>query len=124
MADAHRNTIKLEQQQRQSLENDVRTLTNVVDQQQKQLDNLKQERDRTASNTHASANKIDATQSQLAIKAREIMELTWQLNDVKSKLKHTQHNLDAIMAERATLQRSVDAMAEDRNDARERLRVR
>lgn len=123
LADAQKNTIKLEQQQSQSLENDVRTLTNLVDQQQKQLDNLKLERDRTVSNTHASANKIDDTQSQLTIRAREIMELTWELNDVKTKLKHTQHNLDAIMAERATLQRNVDAMTDDRNDARERLRV-
>lgn len=124
LADAHKNTIKLEQQQRQSLETDVRTLTNVVEQQQKMLDNLQLERDRTVSNTQASANKADATQSQLAIKTREIMDLTWELNEATTKLKHTQQNLETVMGERAALQRTVDVITDDRNDARERLRVR
>lgn len=124
MADAHKNTIKLEQQQRQSLEMDVRTLTNLVEQQRKLLDNLQQERDRTVSNTQANANKADATQSQLAIKTRDIMDLTWELNEAKTKLKHTQQNLETIMGERAALQRTVDVITDDRNDARERLRVK
>lgn len=123
MADTQKNAIRLEQKQNQSLEHDVRTLTNVVEQQQKALDNLKLERDRTVSNTHANVHRIDATQSQLTIKSREIMDLTWELNDTKTKLKHTQQNFDALLVERAALQRNVNVISEDRNDARDRLRV-
>lgn len=117
------NVIKLDEQQRQSLENDVKSLTNVIQQQNKSLNDLKRERDRNVANTQSNFDKIGATQSQLAIKTKEIVELTWELNEIRSKLAYTQQHFESITAERNALQKEFDAITEDRNEVRDKLRV-
>lgn len=115
--------IKLKEQQCQSLENEVKTLTSAVEQHQKNLNNLKRERDRDASNTQVKTNKIDAAQSELASKMKTIVDLTWELNEVRTKLSHTQQQLESTTAERTALQKNFEAITNDRNDVREKLRV-
>lgn len=117
------NVIKLDEQQRQSLENDIKSLTNVIQQQKKKLNDLKRERDRNATNAQGNFDKIGATQSQLAIKTKEIVELTGELNEIRSKLAYTQQHFESITAERNALQNEFDAITEDRNEVRDKLRV-
>lgn len=115
--------IKLKEQQCQSLENTVKTLTTTIEQHEKCLNNLKRERDRDATNSQAKTTKMDATESQLAIKMKTIVDLTWDLNEIKTKMTHTQQQLDNMTAEKDALQTSLDAITDDRNEVREKLRV-
>lgn len=115
--------IKLQEQQCQSLENEVKTLTSAVEQHKKHLNNLKRERDRNVCNTQAKTDQMDATQSELSTKMKTIADLTWDLNQMRNKLTHTQQQLESVMAERAALQNNFEAITEDRNDVREKLRV-
>lgn len=117
------STIKLHEHQRQSLENEVKTLTTAVEQHKKNFDNLKRERDRNVSKSQAKTDKMDATQSKLTTKMKTIVDLTWELNDARTKLTHTQQQLDTITAEKMALQKSLEAITDDRNDVREKLRV-
>lgn len=123
IVDNQTGIIKLKEQQCQSLENEVKTLTGAVEHHQKNLNNLKRERDRDASNTQDKTNKIDAAQSELAAKMKAIVDLTWELNEVRTKLLHTQQQLESITAEKAALQKYLEAITTDRNDVREKLRV-
>lgn len=115
--------IKLREQQCQSLENEVKTLTNTIEQHEKSLNNLKRERDRDVSNSQARTTKMDATQSELATKMKTIVDLTWELNEVRTKLTHTQQQLDSTTAENVAIQKNLQAITDDRNDVREKLRV-
>lgn len=115
--------IKLREQQCQSLENEVKTLTNTIEQHEKSLNNLKRERDRDVSNSQAKTTKMDATQSELATKMKTIVDLTWELNEVRTKLTHTQQQLDSTTAENVAIQKNLEAITDDRNDVREKLRV-
>lgn len=115
--------MKLKEQQCQSLENEVKTLTNTVEQHEKSLNNLKRERDRNASNAQANNTKMDATQTELATKLKRIVDLTWELNEMRTKLTHTQQQLVVALAEKTALQTNLDAITDDRNDVREKLRV-
>lgn len=123
IVDNQLSAIKLQEQHRQSLENEVKTLTISVEQYKKNLDNIKRERDRNVSKSQAKTNKMDATQSELATKMKAIVDLTWDLNETRTKLTHTQQQLDTISAEKVALQKSLDAITDDRNDVREKLRV-
>lgn len=115
--------IKLREQQCQCLENEVKTLTNTIEQHEKSLNNLKRERDRDVSNSQARTTKMDATQSELATKMKTIVDLTWELNEVRTKLTHTQQQLDSTTAENVAIQKNLGAITDDRNDVREKLRV-
>lgn len=115
--------IKLHDQQRQCLENEVKTLSSSVERYKKNLNGLKRERDRDMSNSHAKNDKMDATQSELATKMKDIVDLTWELNAAKAKLTHTQQQLDGALAERAALQKNLQTITDDRNDVREKFRV-
>lgn len=94
-----------------------------MQQQQKHLNDMKRERDRNATNSQTNANKIDATQSELAIKTKLIADLTWELNEVRTKLTHSQQQLDAIIAERMALEKNLETITDDRNEVRDKLRV-
>lgn len=98
-------------------------MTTTVEQQQKNFNNLKRERDRNVSNTQAKNDKMDATQSELSSKMKVIADLTWDLSQTRTKLTHTQQQLDSVLAERAALQKNLEAITDDRNDVREKLRV-
>lgn len=115
--------IKLHEQRCQSLENEVKTLTTALEYHKKKMSTLKRERDRDVSNSLVKSDKMDATQSELAIKMKVIADLTWDLNQTRTKLTHTQQQLETVMAERTTLQKNLDAITDDRNDVREKLRV-
>lgn len=115
--------IKLHEHQRQSLENEVKTLTSAVEQHRKNFDNLKRERDRNVSKSQAKTDKMDATQSELSAKMKAIVDLTWELNEIRTKLTHTQQQLDTESADKAALQKSLDTITDDRNNVREKLRV-
>lgn len=121
--DSQLSIIKLKEQQCQSLENTVKTLTTTIEQHEKSLNNLKRERDRDATNSQAKTTKMDATESQLAIKMKTIVDLTWDLNEIKTKMTHTQQQLDNMTAEKDALQTSLDTITDDRNEVREKLRV-
>lgn len=121
--DDHRDVIKLHEQQRQSLENEIKTLKDLVQQQWKSLNDMKRERDRNATNSQAKANKIDATQSELSIKTKLIADLTWELDQLRIKLTHTQQQLDGLIAERMALEKNLEAITDDRNEVRDKLRV-
>lgn len=101
----------------------MKTLTSAVEQHKKHLNNLKRERDRNVTNTQAKTDKMDATQCELSTKMKIITDLTWDLNQMRNKLTHTQQQLDSVLAERAALQKNLDAITEDRNEVREKLRV-
>lgn len=116
--------IKLKEQQCQSLENTVKTLSNTIEQHEKSLNNLKRERDRDATSSQAKTTKMDAAASELAIKMKTIVDLTWDLNEIKTKLTHTQQQLDNMIAEKDALQKEIDAITDDRNEVREKLRVK
>lgn len=115
--------IKLREQQCQSLENEVNILTNAIEEHKKNFNNLKRERDRNVSNSQAKNDKMDATQSELATKMKEIIDLSWELNQTRIKLTHSQQQLETVTTEQITLQKSLDAITDDRNDVREKLRV-
>lgn len=115
--------IKLHEQKCQSLENQVKTLTTAIELNKKNFNNLKRERDRNVSNSLVKNDKMDATQSELTIKMKEIVDLTWDLNQARTKLTHTQQQLETVTAERTAIQKNLDAITEDRNDVREKLRV-
>lgn len=85
---------------------------------------MKRERDRNVSNSQTKTTQMDAVQSELATKMKAIVDLTWELNETRTKLTHTQQQLDNVMAEKIALQKSFDAITDDRNDVREKLRVR
>lgn len=102
----------------------MKTLTNAIEQHKKNLDNLKRERDRNVTKSQAKTDKMDATQSELATKMKSIVDLTWELNEIRTKLTHTQQQLDSASAENEALQKSLDAITDDRNDVREKLRVK
>lgn len=121
--DDQRDVIKLQDQHRQSLESELKTLSATIEQQRKSLNDVKRERDRNATNSQVNAGRIDATQSELAIKTKEIAEVTWELEEIRTKLTHTQQQYDTLMAERNALQKSLDAITDDRNETRDKLRV-
>lgn len=124
MLDDHRDAIKLHEQQRQSLENEIKSLMDVIQRQKKSLNDTKRERDRNATHSQAKANRIDATQSELAIKMKLIADLTWELEKTQTKLSYVQQQLDSANAERDALEKSVETITDDRNDVRDKLRVR
>lgn len=101
----------------------MKTLTSTVEQHCKHLNNLKRERDRNVNNTQAKTDKMDATQSELSTKMKIIADLTWDLNQTRKKLTHTQQQLESVMAERAALQTNFETITDDRNEVREKLRV-
>lgn len=115
--------IKLHEQRCQSLENEVKTLTTALEYHKKKMTTLKRERDRDVTNSLAKTDKMDATQSELTIKMKTIADLTWDLNQTRTKLTHTQQQLETLMAERTTLQKNLEAITDDRNAVREKLRV-
>lgn len=121
--DDQRDVIKLQDQHRQSLESELKTLSATIEQQRKSLNDVKRERDRNATNSQVNAGRIDATQSELAMKTKEIAEVTWELEEIRTKLTHTQQQYDTLMAERNALQKSLDAITDDRNETRDKLRV-
>lgn len=118
------DVIKLQDQHRQSLESELKTLNVTIEQLKKSFGDVKRERDRNATNSQVNAGKIDATQSELAIKAKIIAELTWELEEMRTKLTHTQQQYDSLAAERNALQKNLDAITDDRNEVRDKLRVK
>lgn len=115
--------IKLKELECQSLENQIKTLTGTVEQHEKNLNNLKRERDRNVNNSQSKTTQMDAVQSELAAKMRTIVDLTWELNEYRTKLTYVQQQLDNLMAEKTALQKNCDAITDDRNVVREKLRV-
>lgn len=119
----HLETIKLHEQQRQSLENEIKSLMDVIQQQKKSLSEMKLERDRNATHSQAKASRIDATQSELSIKIKLIADLTWELEKTQTKLSHVQQQLDSAKAERDALEKNIETITDDRNEVRDKLRV-
>lgn len=124
MVENQLSIIKLKEIECQSLESKVKTLTGTVEQHEKNLNNMKRERDRNVSNSQTKTTQMDAVQSELQSKMKAIVDLTWELNETRTKLTHTQQQLDNVLAEKIALQKSFDAITDDRNDVREKLRVR
>lgn len=123
MVENQASVIKLHEQRCQSLENEVKTLTSSLEYHKKKMNTLKRERDRDVTNSLVKNDKMDATQSELTIKMKAIADLTWDLNQTRTKLTHTQQQLETVMAERTALQNNLEAITDDRNDVREKLRV-
>lgn len=123
MVENQASVIKLHEQRCQSLENEVKTLTSALEYHKKKMNTLKRERDRDVTNSLVKNDKMDATQSELTIKMKAIADLTWDLNQTRTKLTHTQQQLETVMAERTSLQNNLEAITDDRNDVREKLRV-
>lgn len=98
-------------------------MNELIQQQSKSLNDIKRERDRNATNSQAKANKIDATQSELSIKTKLIADLTWELNEIRTKLIHAQQQLDTVCAERMTMEKQLLQITDDRNEVRDKLRV-
>lgn len=94
-----------------------------MEQHEKNLNNMKRERDRNANSSQTKTTQMDAAQLELSTKMRTIVDLTWELNELRTKLTHTQQQLDSVMAERTALQKNFDTITDDRNDVREKLRV-
>lgn len=123
MLDNQRDVIKLQEQHQQSLENEIKTLTDSLQQHKKSLNDMKRERDRNATHSQVNANKISATQSELSIKTKLIADLTWELDEMRTKLSHVQQQLDTVIAERIALEKSLETITDDRNEVRDKLRV-
>lgn len=123
MLDDHRDAIKLHEQQRQSLENEIKSLMDVIQQQKKSLNEIKRECDRNATHSQAKANRIDATQSELSIKIKLIADLTWELEKTQTKLLHVQQQLGSKNAERDALEKELETITDDRNEVHDKLRV-
>lgn len=121
--DDHRDAIKLHEQQQQSLENEIKSLLDLIQQQKKSLNEMKRERDRNATHSQAKANRIDATQSELSIKIKLIADLTWDLEKTQTKLAHVQQQLDSANGERDALGKNLETITVDRNEVRDKLRV-
>lgn len=123
LLDDHRDAIKLHEQQHQSLENEIKSLTDVIQQQKKSWSEMKRERDRNATHSQTKANRIDATQSELSIKIKLVADLTWELEKTQIKLSHAQQQLDSVNAERDALEKNLETITNDRNEVRDKLRV-
>lgn len=122
--DDQRDVIKLQEQHRQSLENEIKIHLTTIQRQTKALNTAKRERDKNATDSQVNAGKCDATQSELELKTKTIADLTEQLNEIRIKLTHVQQQFDSLSAERNSLQKSLNEIIEDRNVVREKLRVR
>lgn len=121
--DDQRDAFKLHEQQRQSMENEIKSLMDVIQQQKKSLNEMKRERDRNASHSQVKAHQIDATQSELSIKIKLIADITWELEKTQTKLSHVQQQLDSANAERDALEKNLETITDDRNEVRDKLRV-
>lgn len=124
MVENQLDVIELQAQQCRGLENEVKTLTNAMKHFQKNTNNLKRERDKNINNSQVKNDKIDANESELAMKTKKIIDLTWELNKIQAKLAHTQQQFESLTAERTALEKNLDTINVDRNNVREKLRVK
>lgn len=90
---------------------------------QKVLSATERERDRNVGETQAHASKIDATQSELALRMKDIANVMGQLNEARTKFSHMQQQFHASAAERETLQKALETISADRDSVRQKLRV-
>lgn len=90
---------------------------------QKVLCATERERDRCVGESQANATKIDYTQSELALRMKEIANVMGHLNEARTKFSHMQQQFHAVAAERDRLQKSLEAVSADRDCVRQKFRV-
>lgn len=121
--DDQRDVIKLQEQHLQSLENENKMHLATIQQLKTTVVNAERERDRNVSDSHFTTEKLDAKQSELDLKIRQVAELKEDNDAMQKKLCYVQQQYDSTVSERKALQKELNAIVEDRNVVREKLRV-